>query len=124
MSKAIEAYALLVERGCLCGTDRIAGCSIHPDASDNRGIRAYFLAGQPNGFPMAATCSLCGDEGLLYPSVELDRGDVPAGEAPGPTLICPRHSRPSMEIALRDGCEIAGYVLNARVVFDAMGVAA
>jgi hypothetical protein len=109
-------YAELVERGCLCGSDSPQDCSLH-GPRDNRGLAAYFKAGMPRGFPLVATCTLCGDEGLLYPSVELDCGDVPAGEAPGPTLICPRCSRPTLERALRAGAESFGYELNARTVF-------
>lgn len=117
------AFAQLVERGCLCGTDRIAECALH-GPGDNRGIAAHFKAGMPNGFPLVATCTLCRAEGLLYPSVPLDKGEVPAGEAPSPTLICPCCSCPALEDSLRREAEDFGYQLNDRRVFPAPMVAA
>lgn len=123
MRFATDAYARLLERGCLCGGDDPASCPVHPEPGDNRGIAAYFKAGLPNGFPMVATCSICRAEGLMYPSVELDRGEVPAGEAPGPTLICPRCSRPAHETRLRADAEQFGYDLNGETVFGGAGTA-
>jgi hypothetical protein len=49
-------YSELVERGCLCGTDRIAECPLHKGPGDLRGLAAYFKAGQPLGFPLSANC--------------------------------------------------------------------
>lgn len=112
---ATEVYAKLVERGCLCGTDRVADCQIHV-GNDLRGIGAYFKAGQPNGFPMVARCSICRDEGLLYPNVEID--DPKRSGEFRPTLICPRCSRPSHEDELRADAERFGYLLNERSIFD------
>jgi hypothetical protein len=115
------AYDALVEQGCLCGTDEVARCPIHTEPRDYRGIRAFFAAGMPNGFPMQSTCSICRSEGLMYPSVELDRGEVPAGRAPGPTLICPNCSVPVLEERLVAQCEAAGYELNEQRVFVQIG---
>lgn len=112
----MSAYTDLLAKGCLCGTDDVAKCPLH-GPGDNRGIAAWFKAGMPSGFPMAATCSLCGSDSLMYPSVELDRGEVPAGECPGPTLVCPSCSRPANEARLVADAEAAGYVLNAKRVF-------
>jgi hypothetical protein len=119
-----RSYEALVERGCLCGTDLPQDCGLH-GPSDNRGLRAFFEANMPMAFPCTAFCALCGAEGLMYPSVELDRGDVPAGEAPGPTLVCPSCSSPVCEMTLRAEAEEFGYVLNGRSVFgSAAGVVA
>jgi hypothetical protein len=122
----MDAYLKLVERGCLCGTDRIADCPVHAKPGDNRGLRAFFQAGMPGAFPSAATCSICGADGLMYPDVELDD---PKG-APGPakhrpTLICPSCSSPAAERALVREVEASGrHQLNGARVFGARAVAA
>jgi hypothetical protein len=108
-------FATLVQRGCLCGSKRPADCPLH-GPRDNRGLLAFFKAGQPGGFPMAARCALCGDDGLLYPNVEID--DPRRSGEFRPTLICPRCSRPSSEQALRTDAEAFGYLLNDRCVFS------
>lgn len=118
MSKR-AAYAALVARGCLCRTAQVVSCPVHPDPRDNRGLRAYFEAGQPGGFPMVASCAICGTEGLLYPNVELD-DPARSGEF-RPTLICPRHSVPSHERALRADADQFGYELNEQRVFAQIG---
>jgi hypothetical protein len=115
-----ESYASLVSRGCLCGTDRPAECPLHVGPSDLRGVAAYLKAGSPRGFPMTANCAVCGAASLMYPSVPLDRGEIPAGQAPPPTLVCPRCSRPAGEQALRAEAENFGYELNDRRVFGAV----
>lgn len=112
----MDAYARLVERGCLCGTDAPADCTLH-GPGDNRGIAAYFAAGQPRGFPLVARCSVCGAGGLLYPNIDID--DPKRDGAFRPTLVCPGCSVPAGERALRADAENFGYVLNERLVFPA-----
>lgn len=111
------SYVDLVERGCLCGTNRIAACPLHVGPGDNRGLRAFYQAGMPLAFPMVATCAICGTEGLMYPDVELEE----SSQAPArhrPTLICPRCSRPSLERALVvEVLVTARHRLNDRRVF-------
>lgn len=112
-------YDKLVEKGCLCGTEQVAKCPVHPEPTDNRGLRAFYQAGMPKGFPSAATCTICGSDGLMYPDIELDdpkRGD----DGPPkhrPTLVCPQCSGPGGERRLRSEAEDFGYVLNERAVF-------
>lgn len=112
-------YEQLVERGCLCGTDRAQDCELH-GPGDNRGIAAFYRAGMPLAFPSYANCMLCGAAGLMYPDVELDD---PNHEPDGPTkhrptLICPRCSTPRAEQALRSEVEVSGlHKLNGRSVF-------
>jgi hypothetical protein len=55
---ASAAYEALVERGCVCGTDRSPECSLH-GPGDNRGLTAFFRAGMPLGFPFSARCAIC-----------------------------------------------------------------
>jgi hypothetical protein len=113
------AFDRLVQRGCLCGSERPADCPLH-GPGDNRGIAAFFKAGMPNAFPMVAHCALCGTEGLMYPDVELDDPTINAGAPPRhrPTLICPRCSTPAAERALRAEVERSGRdQLNDRQVF-------
>lgn len=53
-----SAWEQLVARGCLCGTEDPA-CPIHK-AGDNRGLRAWFEADLPYGFPMErVNCGVC-----------------------------------------------------------------
>lgn len=112
-----RSYSRLLARGCLCGTDRPADCSLHP-AGDNRGIAAWLKAGMPSGFPAAATCAICGASGLLYPNVRLDDPESGAdGFEHRPTLICPRCSSPAAERRLVDDAERFGHSLNLRRVF-------
>lgn len=119
---AVEKYASLVARGCLCGTDRVADCPIHKQG-DLRGIGAYFKAGMPGGFPMEANCMTCGAAGLMYPNVEID--DPNGSGEYRPTLVCPRCSHPANEAALIREAEASGlYQLNGKRVFGAMAVAA
>lgn len=117
-------YAELVGQGCLCGSeiphDR---CPIHTGQSDNRGIRAFFEAGMPQAFPSSCTCAVCGADSLMYPSVDLENGDVDVN-APGysyeRTVICPNCSTPYLEARLRAKCEANGYGhgrLNSKRVF-------
>lgn len=114
---AAEKWAQLVARGCKCGgIDNPADCALH-HGSDMRGIAAYFAAGMPLGFPLLANCAICSADSLMYPSIPLDAGHLLAGEAPPPTLVCPRCSAPAAERALREEAEAFGYVLNDRVVF-------
>lgn len=114
----MSAYAQLVKRGCLCGTDDAVSCKVHP-AGDNRGIAAWFKAGMPNGFPVECVCAICGTGALLYPNVELDDPEGDGGFLP--TAVCPRCSRPSCEAALVSASRGRGYVLNARRVFLGRG---
>jgi hypothetical protein len=116
VSAAAQAYAELVEQGCLCGTDRVANCQIH-GRDDLRGLAAYLRAGSPRGFPLDVTCALCGAPSLMYPSVALDRGEIPADAAPPPTTVCPRCSHPAAERALRREAVAYGYDLNDKMVF-------
>jgi hypothetical protein len=118
----VSTFAQLVERGCLCGSDRVADCPLHRGPGDLRGIAAYFKAGMPKGFPMVAHCAICKTEGLMYPNIELDDakreaiGDAKRGYKP--TLICPCCSTPAAERALRIEVEGVGYYdLNQRSVF-------
>lgn len=73
----------------------------------------------PNGFPYPANCAICGADGLMYPSIQQDRGELPPGEAGPPTLICPRCSQPAAERGLRREAEAFGYQLNDRTIFGA-----
>lgn len=114
-----DTYARLVERGCTCGTDRSAECRLHPPG-DNRGLAAWFRAGMPHGFPLTATCAVCGSGGLLYPDV--DRDDPESGVdgfEHRPTLVCPACSAPAVERGLVTEAERFGYVLNTARVFGA-----
>jgi hypothetical protein len=117
----MTTYPELVARGCLCGTEQSAECPIH-GVGDNRGIAAWFKAGMPQGFPLAATCALCGASGLMYPNVELD--DPARSGGYRPTLVCPRCSTPATERALVRDAESFGYELNPARVFGAAAVAA
>ena len=117
MATTDQSYSRLLARGCLCGTDRPADCRLHPEG-DNRGIAAWFKAGMPNGFPLAATCAVCDTGGLLYPNVALDDPDSGVdGHEHRPTLICPKCSSPAAERRLVDDAEQFGYSLNPRRVF-------
>lgn len=113
---AMSAYAKLVERGCLCGTDRPADCSLH-GPGDNRGIAAFYKAGMPNGFPMPANCALCGADGLMYPNIEID--DPEGSGRYKPTLVCPCCSQPISESRLVAEAQEFGFALNDRRVFIA-----
>jgi len=115
---ASEKWAQLVRRGCLCGSDRPADCTLH-GPGDNRGIAAYFKAGMPRGFPVRdCTCAICGTGGcLLYPNIAID--DPERDGKFHPTLICPRCSSPAAERALVRDAETFGYALNAERVFAA-----
>jgi hypothetical protein len=119
----MDAYLKLVERGCLCGTARIADCPVHTKPGDNRGIAAFFRAGMPGGFPMAATCAICGADGLMYPNVGIDD---PNGDGQyKPTLVCPSCSQPAAERALVREVEASGrHQLNDARVFGTRAVAA
>ncbi|HLY83731.1 MAG TPA: hypothetical protein VKQ71_12130, partial [Acidimicrobiales bacterium] len=96
----VQAYADLVARGCTCGAEDYTPCPLHIGPSDNRGIRAFFEAGMPRGFPMKdCTCMVCKQGGcLIYPNIELD--DPKRSGAYRPTLVCSRCSVPSVEAAL------------------------
>lgn len=122
MTRSTEVYARLVERGCLCGTERPQDCKVH-GYGDNRGIAAFFKAGMPGGFPMVANCATCRSEGLMYPNVHLDNSKGSAEHRP--TLVCPRCSTPTQERALRQEVEASGlHRLNERSVFATLEVAA
>jgi hypothetical protein len=111
-------YDKLVEKGCLCGSERPQDCELH-GPGDNRGLRAFFEAGMPSSFPLVASCAICDAESLMFPDTELDdptKEVDPAVERP-PTLICPRCSAPSQERSLRTDAEEFGYELNSRAVF-------
>jgi hypothetical protein len=110
----VSTYAELVERGCLCGSDRPADCTVH-GPRDLRGIAAFFKAGMPGGFPMEANCAICGAPGLLYPNIELD--DPKRSGENRRTLVCPECSGPAAETALRADAQQFGYRLNERRVF-------
>lgn len=111
---AAKTWADLASRGCLCGSDRPADCALH-EPRDNRGLRAFFQAGQPLGFPAPATCTLCGTDGLLYPNIEID--DPKRSGEYRPTLVCPRCSCPAAEATLvADTCDF-GFELNPRRIF-------
>lgn len=102
-------YARLVERGCLCGTDRPQDCTLH-GPGDNRGLRAFFQAGMPLAFPSRMTCGKCGAEGLGYPELEAD----PPGQ---PTMICPNCSTRAAESLLRFRIDREGlHKLNGKSV--------
>jgi hypothetical protein len=107
----VSKYAQLVERGCLCGTERPQDCPVHKKPGDNRGLAAFFAAGMPFAFPSKATCGTCGAEGLMYPNVQhAEPGD--------PTLICPNCSTRSAESLLRFRLELEGlHKLNGKSVF-------
>lgn len=112
-------YAKLVERGCLCGSEDPAGCPLH-EPRDNRGLRAFYEAGMPLGFPMDAWCAICGSEGLMYPNINIDdpgRNADPQHDSFGPTLACPRCSVPAVERALVADASQFGYELNDKRVF-------
>jgi hypothetical protein len=115
----IQKYEALVEKGCLCGTDRSWECKVHSKPTDNRGLRAFFEAGMPLGFPMVATCAICGDEGLMYPDIEAEdvTKEIGPAESRPPTLVCPRCSQPVCERRLRTEAVDFGYTLNSQVVF-------
>lgn len=117
--KPSEKLQSLRERGCTCGLDD-PRCPIH-EAGDNRGLRAWFEAGLPLGFPMQdCTCMVCGTGGsMIYPDVKLDKG-----EGHAPTLICPRCSVPASEARLRREAVEFGYELKAVSVFGVHEVAA
>lgn len=120
MSNRAAKLEALRAKGCVCGLgDR---CPVHSEPSDNRGLRAWFEAGMPLGFPMEATCSVCGAAGLLYPNVEIDDPNR-SGEY-HPTLICPCCSKPPSERALREDAEQFGYELRPVSVFGSSPVAA
>ena len=113
---ATAAYERLVAKGCLCGSERPADCSLH-GPSDNRGLAAFFKAGMPLAFPFSANCSLCGREGLMYPNVALDSGEDMTFR---PTLVCPACSTRRSESAIRAEVEASGlHRLNAQRVFSA-----
>jgi hypothetical protein len=114
---AVAEYEQLVGRGCLCGTDRAAACPIH-GPSDNRGLRAFFRAGMPLGFPYDAICTICRSDGLMYPDVRLDSGESDEPPAHRPTLVCPTCSSAAGEHALVTEVLASGlHQLNARRVF-------
>jgi hypothetical protein len=122
---AVAKWAALEAKGCKCGTDEPGSCPIHVDLSDNRGLRAWFQAGMPNGFPVeGCRCGICGTGGcLLYPNVELDDPESDAGFRP--TLVCPSCSTPAAERALRAEVEATGnYKLKPVTVFGGLAVAA
>lgn len=115
---AASTFEALVARGCLCGTDRVADCPLHT-GGDNRGIGAFFKAGMPRAFPTAASCWICGAEGLLYPNVQIDDGT----DGFKPTLVCPQCSTASCERALVAEVEAAGrHRLNPCRVFSAQAM--
>lgn len=117
---AVATYEKLVEKGCLCGTDRPQDCPLHK-SGDLRGLGAFFRAGMPLGFPMEATCAICKAPSLLYPDIEQDK---PTDDGPvkhRPTLVCPRCSTPAAERSLRAEVEGSGlHQLNSRTVFGAV----
>jgi hypothetical protein len=116
----MKTYAELVALGCLCGTDRIAECPVHAKPGDNRGIAAFFKAGMPCAFPMAANCAVCDADGLMYPNVGIDD---PNGDGQyRPTLICPTCSKPAAERALVREAQDFGHKLNDARVFGALGL--
>lgn len=124
MSRQVESkWTALVARGCVCGGADFTPCPIHSEPSDNRGLRAWFEAGMPQGFPMPATCGVCGSDGLMYPDVDLENPEKPFEHTP--TLICPSCSTPYVEARLRARCEANGYAgrLNSKRVFG-LGMAA
>jgi hypothetical protein len=107
-------HAELLARGCTCGDENVVKCPLHA-SGDNRGIRAWFEAGMPLGFPSPCRCMVCGADGLLYPNVELDDPKRSGGYRP--TVVCPRCSTPAVERWLRMDAEEFGYELNGSRVF-------
>lgn len=120
MSTAVATYDRLVARGCLCGSEHPADCTIH-GPGDNRGLAAFYRAGMSKAFPCAAACAICGHDGLMYPDVELDRVEIDRegdGHRHRPTLICPSCSSATAERSLV--AEVVGsglHPLNERRVF-------
>jgi hypothetical protein len=109
-----KTYAELVERGCLCGTDRSFHCPLH-GPGDNRGLAAFFRAGMPGAFPSSITCGRCGSEALMYPDWGEDEG-APAQHRP--TTVCPECSSPAVESWIRFKVEEQGvHQLNSSCVF-------
>lgn len=115
-----QTYSKLVILGCLCGGERSSECPLHPPG-DNRSLAAWFRAGMPNGFPLAAKCAACGAVGLMYPDTVLDAPEAAGGHEHRPTLICPRCSSPAAERVLVAAAERFGYTLKPVRVFDPTG---
>jgi hypothetical protein len=119
----MAAWEALVAKGCTCGDEPYTPCPIHTEPGDNRGIRAWFLAGLPGGFPMVnVTCAVCGcADCLMYPSPEQDEwADEHDGEPTKhfPSTVCPRCSTPGVERRLVAAVERQGlHKLNPTRVF-------
>lgn len=129
-SRSQTKLDMLRAKGCTCGLDDDHGhpvgrCPLHVEPSDNRGLRAWFEAGMPRGFPQPMTCGVCGSEGLSYPNVNQMMPDREFGYRP--TLICPKCSTPYLEARLRAELEANGFgymLVNDRRVFGIGTVAA